>query len=153
MQPTVHSIRISLSSEPRLLHILRCVVRYRAQEAGFPPEDSDCLSMAIDEAASNVIRHTYGNRPDAHLEVEIRSYPDRLEFTMEDSGPKVRPEALKPRPLEEVRPGGLGTYFIKCFMDAISFDEDFKEGNRLRLVKYLGPKGSISDESARQDRE
>jgi anti-sigma regulatory factor (Ser/Thr protein kinase) len=108
--------------------------------------------MAIDEAASNVIRHTYGNRPDAHLEVEIRSYPDRLEFTMEDSGPKVQPALLTPRPLEDVRPGGLGTYFIKCFMDDVSFDEDFKEGNRLRLVKYLGPKGSISDESARQGR-
>jgi anti-sigma regulatory factor (Ser/Thr protein kinase) len=134
-------IRIAVSSEPRLLHILRCVVRCLAQEAGFAAEEADCLSMAIDEAASNIIRHTYSNCHDARLALEIRTYPDRMEFMLEDSGPKVRLEDLAPRPLDEVRPGGLGTYFIKCFMDSVAFDEDFPDGNRLQLVKYLPRKG------------
>jgi len=141
-----------VSSEPRLLHILRCVVRYHAQDAGFAAEDADGLSMAVDEAASNVIRHTYGNRRDGRLTLEVWTYPDRLEFTLEDWGPKVRPETLQPRPLAEIRPGGLGTYFMKCFMDAISYDEDFAGGNRLRLVKYLSPKGSTCDEGAGPER-
>ena len=134
-------IRIAVSSEPRLLHILRCVVRCFAQESGFTAEEADCLSMAIDEAASNIIRHTYGNSHDARLALEIRKYPDRMEFALEDSGPKVRMENLEPRPLDEVRPGGLGTYFIKCFMDSVAFDEDFPDGNRMQLVKYLPRKG------------
>ncbi len=150
MQRPVETIRIALSGQPRLLHILRCVVKCRAQDAGFQAEDADCLSMAIDEAASNVIRHTYGERQTGWLALEIRRYPDRLEFTLEDSGPKVRAEECCPRPLDEVRPGGLGTYFIKCFMDAVSYDESFTGGNRLKLVKYLP--GKVGDESPGQER-
>jgi len=93
--------------------------------------------MAIDEAAANVIRHTYGSRSDARLALEIRALSDRLEFDLEDWGPKVCPEQIRPRPLEDVRPGGLGTYFISCFMDSSWYDRDFAEGNRLRMVKHL----------------
>ena len=141
-------MRIILSSDPRLLNILRGVVRCRSQEMGFPAEDADCMAMAIDEAASNVIRHAYGNRRDALLSLEIATYPDRIEFVLEDSGPKVQADVLQPRSVEEVRPGGLGTFFIKCFMDVTTFDEDFPGGNRLKLVKYLSRKAAVQDESS-----
>ena len=141
-------IRIVISSDPRLLHILRGVVRYRAEQAGFPAPDAGCLAMAIDEAASNVIRHTYGNRRGSELALEILPYPDRVEFFLEDTGPKVRPETLRPRPLDDVRPGGLGTFFINCFVDARFYDENYPGGNRLRLVKYLPGKGSPRNESS-----
>ena len=103
--------------------------------------------MAVDEAASNVIRHTYAGRCDAMLGLEIRSYEDRIEFFLEDSGPKVRQESLRPRPLEDVRPGGLGTFFINSFIDVKNYDEDFPGGNRLKLVKYLPGKESACCES------
>ncbi len=145
-------MRIILSSDPKLLNILRGVVRYCAQETGFSPEDADCLTMAIDEAAANVIRHAYGNRRDALLALEIAPFPDRIEFILEDSGPKVQADVLQPRALDDLRPGGLGTHFIKCFMDETSFDEDFPGGNRLRLVKYLSRKATLQDESSGQER-
>jgi len=145
-------MRITISSDPRLLQVLRAVVTYCAQEAGFAASDAEGLAMAVDEAASNVMRHTYGNRLDATLALEVCTRPDRLEFVLEDSGPRVRPEAVQPRALEDVRPGGLGTFFIKCFMDASSYDESFSGGNRLKMVKYLSRKVSTSDESPGQER-
>ncbi len=145
-------MKIVISSQARLLNILRGVVRYRAQVAGFSESDVDCLALAIDEAATNVIRHAYGNRPDARLTLEIETYPDRIEFVLEDSGPKVRAETLRPRDLDDVRPGGLGTFFINSFMDRSCYDQDFVEGNRLRMVKYLPRKVSSSDESSNQKR-
>jgi anti-sigma regulatory factor (Ser/Thr protein kinase) len=141
-------MRITIGSEPRLLNILRSVARFRAQEAGFNECDADCMAMAIDEAAANIIRHTYGGRPDARLVLEVRPFPDRLEFILEDWGPKVREDLIRPRALDDLRPGGLGTFFITSFMDECSFDQDFKEGNRLKLVKYLSRKGSSRDESS-----
>ncbi len=143
-------MRIVISSEPRLLHIFRGVVRCRALQEGFRASDAECMAMAIDEAASNVIRHTYRNRADSKLALEIQSLPDRLEFALEDLGPKVEPREIQPRALEDIRPGGLGTFFIRCFMDTATYDEDFPEGNRLRLVKYLPPKDSGRDESSNQ---
>jgi anti-sigma regulatory factor (Ser/Thr protein kinase) len=151
MATSASTLRIVISSEPRLLHILRGVVTYRARQAGFSDPDADCLAMAISEAASNVILHTLRNRHDELLGLEVSTYPDRMEFILEDSGPKVRPETVQPRPLEELRPGGLGTYFIKCFVDASSYDESFTSGNRLKLVKYLTPKADDLHESCGPD--
>ena len=130
-------MRVTITSEPRLLHVLRGVVRHYAERVGFEGDEADRLCLAIDEAAANIIRHTYGNRRDGRLTLEVASFPDRLEFVLEDFGPKVQPEKIHHRPLDEVRPGGLGTLFIKTFVDACSYDESCREGNRLRLVKYL----------------
>ncbi len=140
-------MRIIISSHPKLLNILRGVVRYRAQEAGFPESDVDWLAMAIDEAATNVIRHAYKNSRDGKLALIIQAFPDRMEFILEDSAPKVSPEKVQPRALDEIRPGGLGTFFIHSFMDSCCFDEHFDAGNRLIMVKYLPRKVSSDDES------
>jgi anti-sigma regulatory factor (Ser/Thr protein kinase) len=141
-------MRIAIDSEPRLLSILRGVVRLRAQEAGFSDSEAECLAMAIDEAAANIIRHTYGGRGDALLALEVRRFADRLEFILEDWGPKVCEELIRPRSLEDLRPGGLGTFFISSFMDECTYDRDFKDGNRLKLVKYLSRKGSLCNEGS-----
>ncbi len=140
-------MRIVISSHPKLLNILRGVVRYRAQEMGFPDKDVDWLTMAIDEAAANVIRHAYKNSRNGKLALSIQTFPDRMEFVLEDSAPKVSPEAVRPRPLEEIRPGGLGTFFMHSFMDSCCFDEHFEAGNRLIMVKYLPRTTSKDDES------
>jgi anti-sigma regulatory factor (Ser/Thr protein kinase) len=143
-------MRITISSDPRLLQVLRAMVGYIAQRAGLAATDAENLAMAVDEAASNVIRHTYGSCSEATLALEIRTYPDRLELDLEDSGPRVQPDTFQARDLEDVRPGGLGTYFIKCFVDACSYDQSFSGGNRLRLVKHLLRK--VGDESPSQKR-
>jgi anti-sigma regulatory factor (Ser/Thr protein kinase) len=121
------------------------VVRWLAVKNGFAVPDAECLAMAIDEAATNVIRHSYGNRTDAELGLSVQVFPNRMEFVLEDQAPKIQ-GGFKPRPLEEVRPGGLGTYFINCFMDEVGYD-DVPEGNRLRMVKYFPRKDSAANES------
>lgn len=133
-------MRIVISTQPKLLHVLRGVVSYYAREGGFSENEVNALAMAVDEAAANVIRHTYRNSPDGNMALEVCDFSDRIEFVLEDSGPKVHPERVRPRPLEDVRPGGLGTFFIKCFTDSSCYDEAFTEGNRLRLVKFKGNK-------------
>jgi len=141
-------IRIAISTEPRLLNILRAVVKFRAQETGIAKPDAEYLALAIDEAAANVIRHTYCWRQDVLLALEVRKLPDRLEFVLEDWGPKVCEDLIRPRPLDELRPGGLGTFFIYTFMDNCSYDPAFKEGNRLTMVKLLSRKGAWCNEGS-----
>ncbi len=102
--------------------------------------------MAVDEAASNIIRHSYGNRPDNELTLTAQVLSDRLELMLEDRAPRVEGSKCRPRALEDLRPGGLGTYFINHFMDEVAH-EDVPEGNRLRLVKYFPRKDSATHES------
>ena len=96
MPKAEHFLRIVITSEARLLHILRCAVRFCAQEAGVSASDMDCLTMAIDEAASNIIRHVYKDEPSGRLGLEIRAFPDRMEFTLEDSCPNISPQSSPP---------------------------------------------------------
>ncbi len=141
-------MKIVINSDPRLLNILRGVVRYRAQEIGLPESDAEALALAVNEAASNVIRHAYCNRHDASLALEILNFPDRMEFYLEDSGPKVRAEMIRSRPLEELRPGGLGIHFINRVMDACAYDDDYAGGNRLKMMKFLPRKVSSGNETS-----
>jgi anti-sigma regulatory factor (Ser/Thr protein kinase) len=131
-------MRMVISTEPKLLHIMRGAVRFYAREAGFSETEVYELALAVDEAVTNVIRHTYGNRPNGRLALEVRDFADRLEFVIEGTGPKVCPGAIRPRALDDVRPGGLGSFFMKSFTDSCSYDETFTDGNRLRLVKFKG---------------
>ncbi len=140
-------MRIAIGSEPRLLSLLRSVVKFCTQVAGFSKSDSEYLALAIDEAAANIIRHTYCGRPDGLVALEIHTLSDRLEFILEDSGPKVCQDQIRPRPLDELRPGGLGTFFIYSFVDECSYDPNYQEGNRLKLVKFLSRKGTTCNES------
>ncbi|MGO8813338.1 MAG: ATP-binding protein [Terriglobia bacterium] len=141
-------IKIGINSQPRLLNILRAVVEFCSQRAGFSKTDAEYLALAIDEAAANVIRHTYAWRSDALLTLEVRSLTDRLEFVLEDWGPKVCEDLIRPRQLDDLRPGGLGTFFIYTFMDNCSYDHAFEEGNRLTMVKLLSRKGAWCNEGS-----
>jgi anti-sigma regulatory factor (Ser/Thr protein kinase) len=140
--------KLTLTSDPCLLSILRYVVKWHALDTGFAEEDADSLAAAMDEAASNVIRHTYKGRRNEKITVDIRAFEDRLELAIEDSGPKVDVNIIRPRPLEDVRPGGLGTYFIQCFVDQAYFDQEFGPGNRLKLIKYIRREDAPHNESA-----
>jgi serine/threonine-protein kinase RsbW len=53
-----------------------------------------------------------------------------------DQGRKIDRTKLRGRPLEDVRPGGLGLHFIRENMDAVEFRRTAGR-NRLRLVKFL----------------
>ena len=133
-------MKIAISSEPSLLPILRGAVRSQAWEHGFSDADSDCLALAIEEAASHVACQAYAGQPASMLSVEIVAYPDRLEFVLEGLGPKAGPELAQAPLLDETRPAGPGTRFNST--DFSCYDTCHREGNRLRLVKLLPGKSA-----------
>ena len=128
-----------------LLHILRKVVKWHAREHGFPEAEADCLALTIDEAAGNVIRHTYAGQPGKMLSVEMVAYPDRMEFILEDAGPKVKGESARSGSLDSVPAEGPGTLFIQAYIDTSSYETSYGEGNRLKLVKFLPGKAPAKE--------
>ena len=92
--------------------------------------------LAIDEAITNVIRHTYKN--DSAQDIEITGHSDRdaLYVSIRDFGPKPDLSKIQSRDLEDVRPGGLGCHFIKEIMDEVEYDIQTHEiGTELKLIK------------------
>ena len=128
---------ITVPSAPKYLCLIRDVTARLGASAGLEEQVINTLKLAIDEACTNIIKHTYKGGTGKKIRVQYRITKEAFEAVIEDSGKKVNPELLQGRDLDDVRPGGLGIHFIKRAFDVVAYDERKKKGNRLRLVKYL----------------
>ena len=131
-------LKIEIASDPQLLCVVRGTVQQLAAVFGFPEEACRAITLAVDEALTNVIRHAYGDRHDQKIEIICSCLPkdSGLEFVIVDRGKSADPAQLKSRNLDDVRPGGLGVHLIPQIMDKVHY-EPSPECNRLRMIKYL----------------
>ncbi len=139
----VFLLKLELRSHPTLLCVVRGALEPLMETIGFSPEHNRAIIRAVDEAVSNIMRHSYQGHPDQPIEL----YCNRLErsangeteqgveFLLFDCGPAVDTTKIQPRPLDEIRPGGLGLHIIRGSMDTVEYKRAGRL-NRLRLVKY-----------------
>ena len=100
----------------------------------------DELVLAIAEAAQNIVKHAYKDNPSSNdiMVVEVSCVNNKLKIAFYDRGTPVDPEKVKHRELDNIRPGGLGTFFIQEIMDAVEFKDGKKPWiNHLVLTKQL----------------
>jgi serine/threonine-protein kinase RsbW len=141
-------LTIKLRSHPRLLCVLRGAMEPLMGVIGFSEEECRSIIRAVDEAVSNIMRHSYGGRLDRPIEISCRSLRRRshgkggmgVEILLFDRGPAVDPTKLPGRPLEEIRCGGLGLHLIRDSVDRVEYKRTGKT-NRLRLIKYARSPG------------
>jgi sigma-B regulation protein RsbU (phosphoserine phosphatase) len=130
--------QMRIASRPDCLRLVRAVVTEAGNANGC---SGDCISqmvMAVDEACQNIIRHAYGGDPDGEIVVDIRRQDDRIAIHLLDFADPVDVSKIKPRSLDDVKPGGLGTRFIQECMDECGFlKPPDGAGNCLRLVKII----------------
>jgi anti-sigma regulatory factor (Ser/Thr protein kinase) len=130
-------IEIKITSDPKFLTIVRAMVGKVCELVECSREEENQIILAVDEACSNIMKHTYRGDLGQSIEIRCESARDKIEFVLQDCGPPVDAGKIKPRPLEELRPGGLGTHFIRTIMDEVKYDHVEGCGNILRMVKYL----------------
>jgi len=131
------TIELHLTSNPEMLRVLRAAVQQMCGLAGFAKVDCSKITLAVDEACTNVIKHAYKNRAGLPILVLLKISETHLEVTVQDYGEPAKIESIKPRPLEEIRPGGLGVYIIRSVMDEVAYSHLPDIGNRLVMTKVL----------------
>ncbi len=98
------------------------------------------LVLAIAEAAQNIVKHAYKDNPNTEdkMVVQISCNENKLQIGFYDMGTPVDPTKIKHREIDNVKPGGLGTFFIQEIMDAVEFKDGNKPWiNHLVLTKQL----------------
>jgi sigma-B regulation protein RsbU (phosphoserine phosphatase) len=131
-------LELRFPAQPRELKAMREAVRERLLSEGAGEGCVRDVVMALDEACQNVIRHAYGPQRGGDIRLEIEREGDRLILSLVDFAPRVDPAKVKPRDLEDVRPGGLGTFLIRELMDSAEFVEPPPGcGNLLRMTRRL----------------
>ena len=110
------------------------------EKIDLPQEQKDELVLAIAEAAQNIVKHGYKGieETEDRMEIKISLKDSQLEIGFFDKGKTVVPENVQHRKLDDIKPGGLGTFFIKQIMDAAVFKKDQKGWvNHLVLSKKI----------------
>lgn len=118
---------------------IREAVRHAVRDAGIAGEPVQEVVLAVDEACQNIIRHAYGGKEGGEIDLSVRSEGGDLVIDLRDFADPVDPDCVKRnRDLAEVRPGGLGTHFMRSVMDDVAFVEcSASRGNLLRMRRAL----------------
>ena len=132
MNATLHFECSSCASE---MAGIRARMRESTAGFGFDEDTIGHLVLTIDEACTNIHRYAYEGRSDVRIEVDVITEGDVWEVRLRDYGKKCDPAQLKGRELEDVRPGGLGLFFIRQAFDEVHFDHSPEEGTCLILRK------------------
>ena len=96
------------------------------------------IQLAVDEAITNIIKHAYkGENKNNIIKIELELKNKKFLIHLYDNGIKVNKNNIKPRSLDNIKPGGLGTYFIDQLMDETKYLKSNKWINHLVLKKNI----------------
>ena len=137
-EETERLLRLEFLSRPNRLRMVRDTTTDAIGLCGCDETVTRDIVLAVDEACQNVIRHAYKGAPDGEIILEIFLTGDTLTLDLRDFAEPVDVEKVRPRSLDDVRPGGLGTHFIREVMDEVDFvPPPSGGGNLLRMLKRL----------------
>lgn len=114
-----------------------------AQSSGFNEKDVYNIQLATDEAASNIIEHSYEGISDGVLEISCGVKKNTITIILTDHGKSFDPSHV-PMPnlkadLSERQIGGLGLYLMRKLMNEVHYEADPKsKRNTLTLIKRKG---------------
>ena len=118
------------------LKLVRGGVRAAARMCGFNDATAQSIVLAVDEACQNVIVHGYKGRADGEIVLGIFRRRDGILLRLRDFAPPVDPATIKPRALDDIRPGKLGSHFMYEIMDSVEFrPSPDGTGNLLEMIR------------------
>lgn len=124
------------------LATIAAFIEKEAESAGLSDQDVYSVQLAVDEACSNIIEHSYGGEGVGDILCTCEGRDDGLEIILVDQGKKFDPDAIQGpdvgAPLEELGSRGAGVFLMKKLMDVVDFDFDTEAGTTLTMFKKKG---------------
>ena len=130
-------IFLSIRSHPKNLKHIRRMMADVTLKTRVSKKESANIILAVDEACSNIIKHSYKNNPNRKINLTVIQEIDFLTILVVDDGIKFDINSIKARKINEIRPGGLGIYIIKQVMDTVEYSHTPEGFNKIKMVKRL----------------
>jgi anti-sigma regulatory factor (Ser/Thr protein kinase) len=109
-----------------------------SKQCGFTDRDAGQISMAVDEALSNIYRHGYegAHNGRVRLTFETTVEPEtHIAIEIEDDAEQVDTDLIQSRDLENIKPGGLGVHLIQSVMCKATWTKRSEGGMNLSMSK------------------
>lgn len=120
---------------------VRDFISTEARKFGFNDEEVSKITLAVDEACTNIIKHAYKNAGDYPIYLRLKARNNTFEIMIEDNGMPFEPDAVKMPDMKEhiksYKRGGFGMYLMKSLMDKVEYKIQPGIKNKVILTKYL----------------
>lgn len=137
-------VSLSVPSDPKFLAVVRKNIDAILDELPFTEKEKRKIVLATDEATSNVIKYSYEGDTTKRIDFEIGVEGGKLFIKIRDYGKTPDLSRIKPRDIDDIRPGGLGTHFLREVMDTVDYDVSLGVGTLLTLTKKIPARESAS---------
>lgn len=112
-----------------------------AQTAGLSEDAVYHCHLSVEEVCTNVIEHGYNfEGEDGQISVLCRAVPSQFVITVIDTAPPFNPLELPDpdpsTPLWEREGGGWGIYFVRQYMDEVSYQYKDSKNHFTMVKKY-----------------
>ncbi len=141
---------LEIGSDPKLLPLVRRTTEVASKLAGLDDTAMRQMTLAVDEAMSNVIRHACSAKPGHRIRLAFRFDERWLVIQIDHDGAPAPEGGPKGRDLDDVKPGGLGTHFINTAMDAVHYEQADDGCPRILMARDLH---RSREESPSEDRD
>lgn len=131
-------LTLAFPADPAQLKPVRDRLRQALGDLGCATKFADDFVIAVNEACMNVMQHAYLGDRSGRIELVLERDDRDLVVQLIDFAAPVDLTRIRPRDVADVRPGGLGTHFIREVMDDCVYGHlEGRIGNRLMMRKKL----------------
>ena len=131
------TVRLTIPARAEYITLCRLALTGIARLRELSDELLADLKLALTEAASNSVRHAYGDADVGVVEISYQLFPDKLVIEVVDEGEGFDPVAAEDN-VGELSEGGLGIAIIRAIADEVEIGaQPGGKGSRLRFEKAL----------------
>ena len=131
------TVRLTIPARAEYITLCRLALTGIARLRELSDELLADLKLALTEAASNSVRHAYGDKDMGVVEISYELFPDRLVIEVADEGEGFDPAEAEVDP-DGLSEGGLGIAIIRAIADEVEIGAQHGgKGSRLRFEKAL----------------
>jgi serine/threonine-protein kinase RsbW len=131
------TVRLTIPARAEYITLCRLALTGIAHLRELSDELLADLKLALTEAASNSVRHAYGDENAGVVDISYQLFSDRLVIEVTDEGEGFDPAEAEGN-AAELSEGGLGIAIIRAIADEVEFGvQPGGKGSRLRFEKAL----------------
>lgn len=143
-------VEITISSRFENIELVQVIAEHLCENAGVDEDGSHWIGMAVREAVANAIKH--GNKLDSKKKVfaTFELAGSDLEITVSDEGEGFDPEKVSDplNPQNLMKTSGRGIFYMKTFMDRVSYSFTPGGGTSLVMTKNLARGNGLASTKA-----
>ena len=125
-----------IGSDLKQLRAARKFVRAFCCALDVLDDDSvNALELAVNEAASNIMKHAYDGRRDQWIHLEAEAFPGRVSIRLRHLGKPFDPSEAAAPAFDGSRDSGFGAYIIMRSVDEARYYRDERGRNCIALTK------------------